>query len=85
MTGSLTDQLALIDAFNGHQRAERLAKLLNSEAGWDNENARYLVLVRAAMRCGYRPNLTEICRDWAARRVETIRRVFPNNVEAAGL
>lgn len=83
--GSLADQLALVDAWGGYLRAERLAKLLATKEGWDNENARYLVLVRAAMRCGYKPNLTEICRDWAERRVELIRRTFPNNMEEAGL
>jgi hypothetical protein len=81
VTGSMADQLSLLDAYDGYCRAARLAKWLNSKPGWDNEDARYLRLIHVALRCGYVPNTKEICRDWAAKRVETIRRTFPNHVK----
>ena len=84
MTGSVADQLSLIDALDGYLRAERLATLLGIMEAQKNADARHHVLTHYALRCGYRPRDGYVA-DWSAKRVETIRRTFPNHVNQAGL
>lgn len=79
--GSMADQLSLIDAYDGFCRAERLASGLRVMPAYDAADRRFLVLTHYAVLCGWdtRGKLT----DWAAKRVELIRRTFPNHVKEA--
>lgn len=82
--GSMADQLSLLDALDGYLRAERLATLLEIMEAQKNADARHHVLTHYALRCGYRAREHGTVIEFAAKRVETIRRTFPNHIKEAG-